>query len=184
MLVLIRVLVFTRADLKVTKENNWMYVLIESFCGNHCCRRILQRSLHISKYGFVTVVVPEKVFVNDSEVQHVNNLSSVLSDYDIGFLIAPYHIDSSIESIKARIPGIYGQDYTLCPIQGCNDREKPFLSLGFHLKKMHNISLKECKNLYPGTIMIAKKSHDLFSKSRKMVIQKEREMMFHKVLSP
>lgn len=170
---------FTRADLKVTKENDWMYVLIESFCGNHCCRRILQRSLHISKYGLVAVVVPEKVFVNDSEAKHVNNLSSVLSDYGIGFLIAPYHIDSSIESIKAKIPGVYGQDYTLCPIPGCKDREKPFLSLGFHLKKTHNISPTECKKLYPDTIMVAKKSHDLFSKSRKMVIQREREIMFH-----
>ena len=144
----------------------------------------MQRSLHISKYGLVTVVVPEKVFVNGSEAQHVRNLSSVLSDYDIGFLIAPYHIDSSFESIKARIPGVYGQDYTLCPIPGCNDREKPFLTLGFHLKKMHNISPTECKKLYPGTIMIAKKSHDLFSKSRKLFIQREREMTFHKVHSP
>lgn len=173
---------FTRADLKVSKEDDWMYVMIESFCGNHCCRRILQRSLHISKYGLVTVVVPEKIYVNDSEAQRVRNLPSVLRDYEIGFLISQYYIDSSIKGIKARIPGVYGDDYVLCPVPECKDFDKPHRSLGIHLKKIHNISSQECKKLYPDAVMIAKKSHDTFSKAHKMVIERRREMMFHKVL--
>lgn len=175
---------FKRTDLKVTKGKDWMYVIIESFSGNHCCRRILQRSFHISKYGLVTVVVPEKVYVNDGEAQRVRNLPSVLRDYEIGFLISQYYIDSSIKGIKARIPGVYGDDYVLCPVPECKDFDKPHRSLGIHLKKIHNISSAECKKLYPDAVMIAKKSHDTFSKAHKMVIERRREMSFHKVQSP
>lgn len=167
----------TRAELKVTKDEDSMFVIIESFVGNHSCRRILRKSLFLSKFGLVTVAVPEKVFVNTSEARRVKNLPSVLRDYQIGFLIAPWYVDFSMEGIRARIPGVYCEDYVLCPVPGCKDFERPMRSLGIHLQKVHGISSAECRKLYPNVPTIAKCSHDAFSVAHKAVIERQRTVV-------